>query len=156
MAISRGARYSKKRRRAKTNATGSRSKFKRGYYKPLNENKYQQPLDKTMNSQQYPEYRSSWELKLMKWCDSNADVEYWTTEPFAVPYVKPTDNQIHRYFPDFLIKFKDGTKWLIEIKPQNQWDDPINIAKWNSAKEFCLKNGLIFRVMGEKELGIKP
>jgi len=142
-------RYQSKRRR-------SGNKFKRGLYQPINEEKYQKPMDKTMNKGDLPEYRSSWELKLMKWCDVNIDVEYWTTEPFAIPYVKPTDNQIHRYFPDFLIKFKDGTKWLIEIKPQNQWGDPINIAKWNSAKEFCSKNGLIFRVMGEKELGIKP
>jgi len=155
MSVSRAKRYTQKRKRKTTNANGGRSKFKRGFYQPINENKYKLPQNDYMNKGPIPEYRSGWELKLMKWCDQNPNVEYWTCEPFAIKYIKPTDGQVHRYFPDFLIKFKDDTKWLIEIKPESQWKDPINLAKWEMAEKFCKENGLIWRIMGAKELGIK-
>lgn len=153
MAIPR-PRYKKKKQRAQTNRTGSKSKFKQGYYKPINEEKYRQPLDHTMNALLYPEYRSSWELKLFKFLDNSENVEYWTSEPFPIKYVSPKDGLIHRYFPDALVKFKDGRKFLIEIKPQNQKSDPINIAKWEAAEQFCALHNLKFVVMTENELGI--
>jgi predicted nuclease of restriction endonuclease-like RecB superfamily len=152
MAISR-PRYKRKKQRYQTNRTGSKSKFERGLYKPMNEEKYRQPQDKYMNSQIYPEYRSSWEKKFFKYCDMNPEIEYWTAEPFSIPYVSPKDGQVHRYFPDVLIK-KNGKKYLIEIKPSYQTSDPVNIAKWESAKQFCEKYGLEFVVLTEKELGV--
>ena len=153
MSISRAKRYSKKRRRSQTNITGSKSKFKRGFYKPVNET-YQQPMDRTMNKSIYPEYRSSWELKLMKFLDHNPEVEYWTVEPFPINYLNPKDNQIHRYFVDFMVKFKNGKKILIEVKPEGQKSNPINIAKWEAATQFSKEQGFEFVVMGAKELGI--
>ena len=86
-------------------------------------------MDRTMNKSIYPEYRSSWELKLMKFLDHNPEVEYWTVEPFPINYLNPKDNQIHRYFVDFMVKFKNGKKILIEVKPEGQKSNPINIAK---------------------------
>ncbi|MCD6370816.1 MAG: TnsA endonuclease N-terminal domain-containing protein [Thermoplasmata archaeon] len=149
MSISKAKRYQSKRRRS------SGSRFKRGFYAPLNEEKYQQPTDRTMNKGILPEYRSSYELKFMKWCDMNPEVEYWGVEPFPIPYVKPTDNQVHRYFPDAIVKFKNGKNFLIEIKPKNQCQDPVNLAKWDAAKKFCEGKDIDFIVMTEKELGIK-
>ena len=32
----------------------------------------------------------------------------------------------------------------------------VNIAKWKAAEEFCLDNGLEFKVLTENDLGIKP
>jgi len=154
MAISRAGRYQAKRRRYRTNKEGGRSRYERGFYKPINEDKYKKPLNTYMNKQEFPEYRSSWEKKFMKWCDLNSEIEYWTAEPFAIEYISPKDNKKHRYFPDFLIKFKDGKKRLIEIKPQSQWNDPINVAKWESARKFCKFHNLEFVVLGQKELGV--
>jgi len=154
MSISRAKRYSKKRKRFQTNTHGTKSRFKRGYYKPINEGKYQQPLNNYMNKSLFPEYRSSWELKIMKWLDLNDEVEYWTAEPFAIMYISPKDNKPHRYFPDLLVKFKDGRKHLIEIKPSSQWKDPINLAKWEQAEKFCRERDIKWLVMGEKELGV--
>jgi len=155
MAISRAKRFQKKIKRKETNSTGGRGKFKRGFYNPINEGKYKLPQNNYMNSQPLPEYRSSWELKMYKWMDMNTEVEYWSTEPFAIEYISPKDGQKHRYFPDVLMKLKDGRKYLIEIKPNSQWDDPINVAKWEQAEKFCKLHNLIWQVMGEKELGIK-
>ena len=149
----RAKRFQAKRRRAQTNSGGG--KFKRGFYNPINESKYVLPQNNFMNKGPIPEYRSSWELKLMKWCDINEEIEYWTCEPFAIQYSSPKDNKPHRYFPDFLIKFKNGKKVLVEIKPSSQWDDPVNVAKWAAAEKFCQQYGLEWKVMGKKELGIK-
>jgi len=144
-----GKRYQTKRRRKRE------TKWEQGTFIPKNLNKYKKPFDKYMNENEFPTYRSSWELKFMKWCDENINIEYWTSEPFFVPYINPRDGQKHRYFADFLVKFKDGRKFLIEIKPQNQTNDPINLAKWEAAEKFCEKHNLTFSVLTEKELGIK-
>lgn len=152
--MNRAKRFVQKRKRKQMSETGSKGRFKRGFYKPLNEEKYKQPFDNYMNKGEFPEYRSSWELKLMKYLDNSNEVEYWTAEPFHIPYISPKDGKQHRYFPDFLVKFKDGRKVLIEVKPQSQWGDPINRAKWEQAKKFCEEHLMEWRVMGEKELGV--
>jgi len=148
MAIPR-PRYNSKRKRK----TG---KFKRGYYEPLTENgifvKYVQPSDKTMNSSILPEYRSSWEKVFMEWCDRSPDVLKWSTESIAIPYLSPKDNKVHRYFPDFFIYFKDGRKVIVEIKPYNQQNNPINQAKWEQAEKYAKSIGAKFVVVTEKEL----
>ena len=142
-------RYYKKKKRAQTNRTGNKTKFSQGIFIPENTEKYKQPYDSYMNKSQYPEYRSSWELKFFKFLDKNSDVEYWTSEPFAISYMSPKDGKIHRYFPDVLVKFKNGKKLLVEIKPDYQTSDPINLAKWESAKNFCQQYGLEFIVLTE-------
>jgi hypothetical protein len=122
-------------------------------------------------------YRSLWELKFMKYCDTNENVIEWQSEEKAIPYRSPVDGKIHRYFPDFLIKVKepDGSikKYMIEIKPKKQTAPPPkpkrqtkkylyeayeyakNQAKWEAAKEWCADRGYEFKVLTENELGIK-
>lgn len=120
-------------------------------------------------------FRSSWELKFMKWCDHNTNVIEWGSEELAIPYRSPIDGRIHRYFVDFYIKVRspDGIKkYLIEIKPEKFTREPkpqqrktkaflneviqwgTNQAKWNAAKEFCLDRNWEFLILTEKELGI--
>jgi len=130
--------------------------WKQGIYKPINEKKYIKPVDKLMNSEIYPTYRSSWELKFLKFCDLNQDVIEWSSEPFAIKYLG-LDNKIHRYYIDFMINIK-GKIYLIEIKPYQQAYNPknpvfkLNQVKWKYAREFCRKNGFEFKVLTEKEL----
>ena len=122
-------------------------------------------------------YRSLWELKFMKYCDSNSNVLEWGSEEVIVPYRSPIDNRYHRYFPDFYIKVKESTgtikRMIIEIKPQKQCIEPKvqkkktrsyvyqvceyakNQAKWEAAKEFCEDRKWEFKVLTENELGIK-
>ena len=67
-------------------------------------------------------YRSSWELKFMKWCDTNTSVLEWGSETVIIPYKSPVDSKTHRYFVDFYIKVRDKkgviSKYLVEIKPE--------------------------------------
>ena len=122
-------------------------------------------------------YRSLWELKFMKYCDSNKNILEWGSEVVIVPYRSPIDNRYHRYFPDFYIKVRENTgkikKYIIEVKPQKQCIEPKvqkkktrsyvyqvceyakNQAKWEAAKEFCEDRQWEFKVLTENELGIK-
>ena len=122
-------------------------------------------------------YRSLWELKFMKYCDSNSNILEWGSEEVIVPYRSPIDNRYHRYFPDFYIKVRESTgkikRMIIEIKPQKQCVEPKvqkrktksyvyqvceyarNQAKWEAAKEFCEDRKWEFKVLTENELGIK-
>ena len=122
-------------------------------------------------------YRSLWERKFMVYCDNNPSIIEWQSEEFCIPYRSPVDNKIHRYFPDFFIKYKDiGGKIkssLIEIKPMRQCSPPPkpkrqtkkylneafeyakNQAKWRAAQDYCADRRWEFKVMTEKELGIK-
>ena len=122
-------------------------------------------------------YRSLWELKFMRYCDSNINILEWGSEEMYVWYKSPVDNRPHRYFPDFYIKAKESNgqikKYIIEVKPQKQTKPPSkpkrqtrgylreafeyarNQAKWKAANEWCIDRGFEFKVLTEKELGIK-
>ena len=73
--------------------------------------------------------RSNWERKFCKWCDSNPNILEWGSEEFFIPYLSPTDNRVHRYFPDFIIKVKESNgqikRYVIEVKPKKQTRPPI-------------------------------
>ena len=121
-------------------------------------------------------YRSLWELKFMRYCDSNTNIVKWSSEEIVIPYRSPIDNRFHRYFPDFYLKYKDNTgkiiEKVVEIKPAKQVQEPKvqkrktkkyvtevvtyakNQAKWLAAEEFCKDRKWKFQILTEKELGI--
>ena len=120
-------------------------------------------------------YRSGWERKFMIWCDTTPSVLSWGSEEVVIPYISPVDNRPHRYFVDFIIKYKTSTgeikKALVEIKPKAQTMLPkqrkrtqryleevktyaVNQAKWKYADEWAKDRGIEFRILTEKELGI--
>mgnify|MGYP001328008934 FL=1 len=121
-------------------------------------------------------YRSLWELKFMRYCDSNTNIVKWSSEEIVIPYRSPIDNRFHRYFPDFYLKYKDNTgkmiEKVVEIKPAKQVQEPKvqkrktkkyvtevvtyakNQAKWLAAEEFCKDRKWKFQILTEKELGV--
>ena len=121
-------------------------------------------------------YRSLWELKFMRYCDSNTNIVKWSSEEIVIPYRSPIDNRFHRYFPDFYLKYKDNTgkmiEKVVEIKPAKQVQEPKiqkrktkkyvtevvnyakNQAKWMAAEEFCKDRKWTFQILTEKELGV--
>ena len=141
----------------------------KGKYKPSYPQKYKGDPTNVI-------YRSLWERKFMVYCDKNENVLEWSSEEIALPYRSPLDNRIHRYFPDFYIKVKEGNKiqkYLVEIKPKRQVSEPKvpkrktkgyiyevkeyvkNQAKWKSAQEFCEDRQWKFKIMTEDDLGIR-
>jgi hypothetical protein len=140
--------------------------YKQGFFKPINPKKY-------VGNPRQIVYRSSWELKAMSQFDLNPDVVSWASEELVVPYFDPVQGRNRRYFPDFLVKMKDGTVYMVEIKPAKEMVPPkpgrkvtkrfiaesatyeTNQAKWEAAREFCTKRKWKFMVLNEFNLGIK-
>jgi len=140
-----------------------------GRYTPSNKHKYKGDVNNII-------YRSSWELKFMKYCDSNNSILEWGSEELAIPYISPVDGKTHRYFPDFYIKIVDRhnkiKKYLVEVKPKYQTKEPVtkkritkqyvnevitysvNQAKWKAAEEFCKDHLWEFIILTENELKV--
>ena len=62
----------------------------------------------------------------MVYCDKN-DAVIQQSEEIAIPYKSPVDGK-HRYFPDFMIKYKDATgkirKVMVEVNQSKQCKQP--------------------------------
>jgi len=121
--------------------------------------------------------RSSWERKFCRYCDLNESVISWGSEEFWIPYLSPVDNRVHRYFPDFIMKVRESSgqvkTYVVEVKPGKQTVPPkkpkrqtksylyecktyaVNQAKWKAAVEFCKDHMIEFKIITEKELGIR-
>lgn len=143
------------------------SKYKSGYYKPINENKY---------VGQYPIiYRSGWEYKFCLLCDQNKSIVKWASEPIEIKYVDLNDNKTHRYYPDFLIAIESENglkKYVIEVKPLKDLTKPKepkrktqkaiksykrqttvyikNVSKMRAAKKYCADRNWEYIYVTEK------
>lgn len=145
-------------------------RFKQGKYIPHNSEKYVGNANDIV-------YRSSWEQKFMIYLDTNPSVLKWGSETVVVPYFYQVDNKWHRYFVDFVMTVKNSSgatvTYLVEIKPTKDTEAKMpkritekskanymkalltkekNEAKWKAATEFAQVNGMIFKVITEKEL----
>lgn len=141
------------------------TKFIQGRYKPKHPEKYLGDINNIV-------YRSSWELKFNQFLDNNPNILKWGSEIIAIPYLKPTDNKIHKYYIDYIIVYKtinnEIKTELVEIKPlkqtkvsrsrnsQNRLYEnityAINQAKWKAATDFAKARGWSFRILTENEL----
>lgn len=144
-------------------------KYYKGIFRPKNPQKYRGNIHNIT-------YRSSWELRVMKFLDENPNILEYSSEELIIPYRSPLDGKVHRYYPDFKIKVRDkdgvNTTYVIEVKPAKQSKPPEpqkrqtkryitevatwgkNQAKWKAASEYCADRGWKFMVLTEKELGI--
>lgn len=151
---------------------------KKGWYKIINTNKFIKPLDEYMESTKfsdnnlYVQYKSKLERIAFHYADINPKIKYFSVEPFHIPYVKPIDNKVHRYFIDMYIEFVTGDKFLVEVKSSSETRQPekpknkkgilrykeavqtflVNTAKWKSATEFAKTKGMKFIILTENEL----
>lgn len=144
------------------------NKTYKGIFKPKNPKKYNGDPNNIV-------YRSTWELRVMKYLDDHPGVIWWASEELPIKYLNPIDNKIHRYFPDFIVRMKqkDGKErtCVLEVKPFHQTQPPvqkrktqkfinesvtyiINQSKWKAAEIFCMEQGWKFLVITEKELGL--
>lgn len=139
-----------------------------GKFRPINPSKYSGNIGEIY-------YRSSWELCFLNWCDKTTLVESYSSEEKVVPYYDPIAKKCRRYFPDFIIKYKNKQgktiTEMVEIKPYRQvigppenptrrtksWINAVktyctNQAKWKAAEKFCEERGWKFKIITEKDL----
>lgn len=138
-------------------------------FRPKNKHKYIGDLNRII-------CRSTWERSLAKWADQNAAVIKWGIEVLVIPYYDKGNGKRRRYFTDFYFEFKDGSKMVVEVKPENQTKAPrapqrktrkylekvktyaTNTSKWEAATKFCNENNMAFHIWTEKhlrQLGLK-
>ena len=88
-----------------------------GKFKPKNYKKYKGDPTKIY-------YRSLWERRFMVYCDNNPSIIEWGSEEIIIPYRSPVDRKVHRYFPDFYIKYQNSKgevlREIVEVKPKAQ------------------------------------
>lgn len=138
-------------------------------YRPKNKTKYLGNIDRVI-------CRSSWERALAKWADRNKAVIKWGMEYIVIPYFDKGNGRRRRYFTDFYFEFSDGTKMIIEVKPEKETKPPrkpkrktrryleevkkyaTNTSKWQAAEDWCADRGIQFHKWTEhhlKRLGLK-
>lgn len=143
-------------------------RFEQGYFRPNHPEKYIGDINDIV-------YRSSWELKVMRRCDTEKNIVQWSSETMVIPYWSRADNRMRRYFVDFIIKVREKSgelkTWLVEVKPKSQTVPPVhskgkkkktilteeytwmvNNDKWNAAKAFADKNGMGFMILTEDSI----
>ena len=139
-----------------------------GRYRPKHPEKYKGDPTNIL-------YRSSWELGFMKWLDAREEVIQWSSEEKAVWYNDPVSKRKRRYFPDFIVKYRNSKgivmEEVVEIKPQRQVTGPptnpkrrtkawmqsvmtymTNQAKWAAASTWAEDRGMSFRLLTEKDV----
>jgi hypothetical protein len=136
-------------------------KYNQGVYKIKNPEKYVGSKD--------PVFRSGWELTFMTFCDNNPAIQQWASEPVKIPYKDPLTGKNTVYVPDFLINYIDKNMKthveMVEIKPikqtvlekvgKNPYDQAQyvkNMAKWESARDWCRNRGIFFRIINESDI----
>ena len=147
----------------------------KGKFKAKNPNKYKGNPTNII-------YRSLLERRFMVYLDNTPSVLQWSSEEITIPYVSPLDKRVHRYFPDFYMKYKNKdaviVEELIEIKPSKYCKPPdpkrkltktgrtskrylkevntyiINDAKWQQAVKFCEERKWGWRIITEKDINI--
>ena len=139
----------------------------KGWFTPRNPSKYKGDATNIV-------YRSSWELRVMKYLDEHPNIVWWASEELPIPYKSPVDQKVHRYFPDFIARIRQKDKEItvvMEVKPHKQTQLPtqkrrtqkflqevatyaVNQEKWRAADLFCKEHGWKFMLITEKELGL--
>ena len=95
-------------------------------------------------------YRSGLEAEIYECLEVIPEVTRYDVEPIAIDYF--FEGKPHKYFPDLTILYADAKVEIWEIKPENQKDLPVNIAKWAAADAYCKSKGWMFTVVTETGL----
>ena len=91
-------------------------------------------------------FRSSYEAIYCYYLDNNSDVEWFSFEPFRIPY--KFENKTRYYVPDFVIKWKDNSVVSIhELKAEFLREDEQVKAKSSCAELFALQNNMEFKIL---------
>jgi hypothetical protein len=87
-------------------------------------------------------FRSLLELSYMIKVIEKNNIEWKCGESkeYKIEYVYK--NSVKNYFPDFIL----NDKYMIECKPKRLWKTDLVSVKKTAAEEFCLKNGLIYKL----------
>lgn len=130
----------------KSNKPTHKSGYRQGYYTLTNPDKYIGDPRKII-------YRSSWEYRFCRYCDTSLSVSKWSSEPIGVKYISPIDHKEHTYYVDFYMRIMEGDTPIdcfVEVKPKASLEMPILEGKNVTTKKlknynYALKTYIINR-----------
>lgn len=94
-------------------------------------------------------YMSGWELQRWQELDQDPEVTQYMRSPCCIPY--QWEGSLHRYVPDVLITYRNGSKILEEIKPlpllrnPSKWQGKL-LAKVRAGEDFAKVQGWGWRI----------
>ncbi len=94
----------------------------------------------------FERYQSDLERRMMVRLDADPTVAKWMKRHgISIPWV---DSQKHmrRYCPDFIAKYTDGSKVLIEVKDPSRIDSDEVQRKRKAAEMWCKRRGMEYVV----------
>ena len=103
-------------------------KYNQGKFVPRHPEKYRGNVNNIT-------FRSSWELEYNRFLDNNPNILEWSSEEIPIMYLKPTTKKMHRYFPDYWIKYRNKKgeiiQEIIEVKPAKEAYNAIFLIEHN-------------------------
>lgn len=94
-------------------------------------------------------YESSYELAAYKILEQMSKVLSYDRCPYSIDY---EFEGYRRYLPDILVAYEDGSKEIIEVKPEYELKNEKVQAKKLAGEYFCGRRGMSYTIWTEKEL----
>jgi hypothetical protein len=94
--------------------------------------------------------KSTWEKTFALILDEDKNVLNFQYEPLAIRYNYKGGKR--NYYPDFLVRMKNGDIFLYEIKPKNLVNLSKNKPKAAAGRRFCRKMGWEYAIITEEKL----
>jgi len=88
-----------------------KGKYHQGTFIPKNLHKYDGDYSNIT-------YRSSWELHVFKYFDTDDNIIKWNSEEIVIPYFDVIKGKMRKYYLDVYYKTKEGKEFFGEIKPK--------------------------------------
>ena len=70
---------------------------------------------------------------------------------FCISYIDPISNTLRNYYPDFLVRKKNGSYTIVEIKGEDQIEDAVVKAKQNYATQLAMGSGFTYELIPSKK-----
>jgi hypothetical protein len=97
-------------------------------------------------------FRSSYEKKAFLKLDDDRTVDAYRTEAVTVEYYKPNQTMKSNYIIDLIVYYTDGSKKLIEVKPESWLKDTTMQKKLDAGKMKAAEMDMAFEVWTEMNL----
>lgn len=135
-----------------------RVSYKDGLLASYYDDKYSKYRNKTFNVDNYcfdsvPESDMFWNL-----INDNRLEKVWFTgmltagqTEFVINYIDPESNTVRSYYPDFLVKKKDGSYVIIEVKGEHMIDSAVVQAKKEYARQIASASNMDYIIVAGKQ-----
>ncbi len=97
-------------------------------------------------------YESSYELRAFELLEADNAVVSYARCPYRIDY--EIEGKIRRYIPDILVTYKSGAQVVIEVKPEDFLNWPINQAKFAAGEKYFNNTEVTFSIWTEHQLNL--